>query len=585
VPSFPSRRVRPGSLTHPVEVHMDKRTILAVGLIILVIGAYNLFIIPKFSPQPQTPAEQAASPAAKSTPAAPSADLPVAPAAPAATGQPAAGTVAAEEAAPPEDITVDRALWTATFTNVGGGLKSWTLKSYTYAKGQTDAAGGAIGGAPLEILRPGSAAPPLSFTFVDPATQAAFAAPMAVTKTADGFSLKGGDSLGLRLTRTYRFSPDKYLTEMLISIENNGDIPRPVSWETAFGPGLDRNLPEKEKAADEGIKVFAAGGLDSLKIKKVGERKDLGPVTWAAIGNRYFLAALLPMEGSLSAFARRTTTAGEEIGLRSEVVSLGPHQAVSYRIAAYLGPKDRKLLTSVGKGLERGVDYGWFWWLALPFLGILQFCYKFLRSYGLAIVALTLLVKAALFPISFKMFRSMKKMQELQPKLASLKSKFKGDNQGLQQATMAIYKEHNVNPMAGCLPMFVQIPVFFALYKVLYNAIELRGAGFLYIPDLSLKDPYYITPILMGVTMLIQQRMTPSVGDPMQAKMMMFMPVIMTAMFINFSSGLVLYFLFSNLMSIGEQKLFRTMAAREQAKTAPGDGAGGRKKKQLREKP
>ena len=177
----------------------------------------------------------------------------------------------------------------------------------------------------------------------------------------------------------------------------------------------------------------------------------------------------------------------------------------------------------------------------------------------------------------------MKKMQELQPKMAALKSKFKGDNQGLQQATMAIYKEHKVNPMAGCLPMVVQIPVFFALYKVLYNAIELRGAGFLYIPDLSLKDPYYITPILMGVTMLIQQRMTPTVGDPMQAKMMMFMPVIMTAMFINFSSGLVLYFLFSNIMSIGEQKLFRVIAARGQAKAAPEDdpGAGGGKKKRL----
>ena len=146
---------------------------------------------------------------------------------------------------------------------------------------------------------------------------------------------------------------------------------------------------------------------------------------------------------------------------------------------------------------------------------------------------------------------------------------------------MAIYKEHKVNPMAGCLPMVVQIPVFFALYKVLYNAIELRGAGFLYIPDLSLKDPYYITPILMGITMLIQQRMTPSVGDPMQAKMMMFMPVIMTAMFINFSSGLVLYFLFSNLMSIGEQKLFRTLAAREKAKVALTDESNGGRKKKL----
>jgi YidC/Oxa1 family membrane protein insertase len=147
---------------------------------------------------------------------------------------------------------------------------------------------------------------------------------------------------------------------------------------------------------------------------------------------------------------------------------------------------------------------------------------------------------------------------------------------------MALYKEHKVNPMAGCLPMLVQIPVFFALYKVLYNAIELRGAGFLYIPDLSMKDPYYITPILMGVTMLIQQKMTPSVGDPMQAKMMMFMPVIMTAMFINFSSGLVLYFLFSNIMSIGEQKLFRVLGARGKAAAGVAEEpAAGKRKKRL----
>jgi len=562
---------------------MDKRTIAAVGLIILVIGAYNLFIIPKFAPPP-APVEQAAAPALEATALTPAAVQPTAVAVTSAPGQ-ASVPAAPAEAAPPETIEIDRPLWAATFTNVGGGLKSWRLKSYTYAKGQTDAGGIAIGDTPLEIVRPGSAAPPLSFTFLDPATQAAFATPMAVTETADGFTLTGGDNHGLRLSRTYSFTADKYLTEMLISIENNGDVPRSVSWEMAFGPGLDRDLPEKEKT-DEGIKVFAAGGLDSVAIKKVGERKDLGPVSWAAIGNRYFLATLLPREGSLSAFARRTTTTGEEIGLRSEVASLGPRQAVTYRIATYLGPKDRALLATIGKELERGVDYGWFWWLAIPFLSILQFCFSFLRSWGLAIFALTLLVKASLFPISFKMFRSMKKMQDLQPKMAALKSKFKGDNQGLQQATMAVYKEHKVNPMAGCLPMVVQIPVFFALYKVLYNAIELRGAGFLYIPDLSLKDPYYITPILMGVTMLIQQRMTPSVGDAMQAKMMMFMPVIMTAMFINFSSGLVLYFLFSNIMSIGEQKLFRVIAARGQAKAAPVEdpGAGGRKKKLLREK-
>jgi YidC/Oxa1 family membrane protein insertase len=346
----------------------------------------------------------------------------------------------------------------------------------------------------------------------------------------------------------------------------------------AFGPGVDRHLPENQKN-DEGIKYLAAAGLENAKIKKVGEGKELGPVSWVAAGNRYFLSSLLPMEGSLSAFARRTTASGEEIGLHSQVAPLGPHQVLTYRVGIYLGPKDRSRLAAAGKGLERSVDYGWFWWLAIPFLKILQFCYGFLRSWGLAIIALTFLVKAALFPISFKMFRSMKKMQELQPKMAALKTKFKNDSQGLQQATMGLYREHKVNPMAGCLPMLVQIPVFFALYKVLYNAIELRGAGFLYIPDLSLKDPYYITPILMGATMLIQQRLTPTVGDPAQARMMMFMPVIMTAMFINFSSGLVLYFLFSNVLSIGEQKLFRRLGARSQAASASEEPASGSGKK------
>ncbi len=557
---------------------MDKRTVLAVGLIIMVIGLYNLLIIPKFSPPPPPPA-----PAPRAT-VEPHQTAP--PAVPAPAASPAAAVAPFAEplsipSAAPERIVIERPLWEAAFSNVGGGLESWRLKTYSYARGQSDAAGALIGGLPLEIVRPGSAALPLTFSFADPATRAAFSVPMAVTKTADGFTLTGSDAHGLRLTRTYRFPADGYRMEAEISIENAGESPRSVSWEMAFGPGVDRHLPEGEKT-DEGVKVFVAGGMDDVKVKKIDERKELGPVSWVAVGNRYFLAALLPLEGSLSAFARRTTTIGEEVGLRSEMASLGPRQAVSYRFATYLGPKDRALLAAAGPGLERSVDYGWFSWLAIPFLGILQFCFRFLRSWGLAIVALTLLVKAALFPISFKMFRSMKKMQELQPKMAALKSKFKNDNQALQQATMSLYREHKVNPMAGCLPMLVQIPVFFALYKVLYNAIELRGAGFLYIPDLSLKDPYYITPILMGVTMLIQQKMTPTVGDPMQAKMMMFMPVIMTAMFINFSSGLVLYFLFSNIMSIGEQKLFRVIGARQSAGVPAedaGEPAGGRKKK------
>jgi YidC/Oxa1 family membrane protein insertase len=558
---------------------MDKRTILAVALIIAVIGVYNMVIIPKFTPPPPPSVSGGAkAPGAQPPPAtAPQAAQPEARA-----SLPASSSAPPVPAAPPEKVTVDRDLYTATFSNVGGALESWQLKKYPYGKGQLDSTGATIAGRPLELVRtpPAAVADALTFSFSDAATAAGFATPMAVERTSDGFTLTGADAQGLRVTRTHRFSNDTYTMEILLSIENHGEASRPASWEMSWGPGIDRNLAEKDRT-DEGAMTFAAGRMDTVKVKKPGERRDLGPVTWVGMGNRYFLAALLPKEGAMSAFARRRSEAGEDVGVRAEVSALAPHQAVTYRLHVFLGPKERGILSAVGAGLENSVNYGWFSWLAIPFLAVLQFCYRFLHSYGLAIFALTLLVKAALFPVSFKMFRSMKKMQELAPKLQALKNKFKGDNQGLQQATMGLYREHKVNPMAGCLPMFVQIPVFFALYRVLYNAIELRAAGFLYIPDLSQKDPYYITPILMGATMLIQQRMTPTVGDPTQAKMMMFMPIIMTAMFINFSSGLVLYFLFSNILSIGEQRLFRAIGGRGRTGAPPEEPAAGGRRKRL----
>ena len=251
---------------------MDKRTILAVGLIITVIGLYNLLIIPKFNPPPPPPAKQLeptrtepGAPAPLPVPASPAtapAGGPAAPAAVAAT--PAAATPV--PAAAPERVAVDRPLWSATFSNVGGGLESWRLKSYTYAKGQKDAGGAPIGGAPLEIVRPGSAVLPLSFVFSDPATQAAFSQPQAVQQNADGFTLTAADAHGLRLTRTYRFPADSYRGEVLITLENAGESPRAVSWEMAFGPGVDRHLPEKDRSADEVVTFLAASGFDDVKV-------------------------------------------------------------------------------------------------------------------------------------------------------------------------------------------------------------------------------------------------------------------------------------------------------------------------------
>jgi YidC/Oxa1 family membrane protein insertase len=220
-----------------------------------------------------------------------------------------------------------------------------------------------------------------------------------------------------------------------------------------------------------------------------------------------------------------------------------------------LGPKDYDIMKALNVGLENAIDFGsWIKWLAIPLLFVLKFIFQYVHNYGIAIIILTILIKIIFWPLGNKSYKSMKEMQKLQPKMQELRQKYKDDKPRLSQETMALYKTHKVNPLGGCLPILIQIPVFFGLYKVLLYAIELRHSPFYFwIQDLSAKDPYYITPIIMGATMLVQQKMTPTMGDPMQAKIMLIMPVVFTFLFLNFPSGLVIYWLFNNIISIGQQ--------------------------------
>ncbi len=222
----------------------------------------------------------------------------------------------------------------------------------------------------------------------------------------------------------------------------------------------------------------------------------------------------------------------------------------------YTGPKEYSRLKAQDVGLENSIDFGsWVKWLAIPLLEALKWIDKYVHNYGVAIIILTILVKAIFWPLGNISYKSMRGMQKLQPQMKILQEKFKGDKAKLQQETMALYKANKVNPMSGCLPMFIQLPVFFGLYRALLYSIELRHAPFVFwIQDLSDKDPYYITPIIMGATMFLQQRMSPQPGgNEMQAKMMMWMPVVFTFLFLNFPSGLVIYWLFNNVLSIGQQ--------------------------------
>jgi YidC/Oxa1 family membrane protein insertase len=232
-------------------------------------------------------------------------------------------------------------------------------------------------------------------------------------------------------------------------------------------------------------------------------------------------------------------------------------QPAEYRQFDYLlffGPKDQELLKAANHQLERAVYFGWFDMLAKPLLYVLVFFYGFLKNYGLAIILLTIIIKLLFWPLTHKSYASMKAMQKLQPEMQKLREKFKSDKERLNKELMELYKKHSVNPLGGCLPMLVQIPVFFALYKVLLDSIALRQAPFmLWLTDLSAKDPYYITPLLMGASMFVQQKMTPTSADPMQAKIFMFMPVVFTFLFLNFPSGLVIYWLVNNLLTIAQQ--------------------------------
>jgi YidC/Oxa1 family membrane protein insertase len=249
---------------------------------------------------------------------------------------------------------------------------------------------------------------------------------------------------------------------------------------------------------------------------------------------------------------------------------LQPAENQEFRFKLFMGPKSLSLLRSLNNDLDRAIDFGWVDFFAKPCLMLMNFIHRFIPNYGVAIIILTLITRGMFWPLAQKSYKSMGEMRKLQPLMQEIREKYKGDKAKMNQEMMTLYKTYKINPMGGCLPMLIQLPVFFALYRMLYQAIELRHAPFFgWITDLSapdrlfefgfkipFMDPPYGIPVLtiiMGASMILQQKMTPSPGDPTQAKMMMLMPVIFTFIFINFSSGLVLYWLVSNIFSIAQQ--------------------------------
>ncbi|MBI1364105.1 MAG: membrane protein insertase YidC [Proteobacteria bacterium] len=293
-------------------------------------------------------------------------------------------------------------------------------------------------------------------------------------------------------------------------------------------------------------------------IAKKGPFRESGRQGWVGVSDPYFLSALLPDQtNTQTAVFRNTKTAGADfytLDLQGPAVVVEPGQYVENAYRLYVGPKKFSFLSAEKVGLDQVIDYGWYHIIAKMFFDALKGLHSVVGNWGVSIIIMTFILKLVMFPLATKSYRSMSEMKKLQPKMEQLRERYGEDREKLAQEMMALYRHHRINPMSGCWPMLIQIPIFFAFYKVILISFEFRQAPFVgWIHDLSVSDPYFVLPILMGLTMIVQQRLNPPAADPVQQKVLQFMPVMFTFMFLWFPAGLVLYWTTNSILSVSQQ--------------------------------
>ena len=470
----------------------------------------------------------------------------------------------------PRTITINSPLYRVQISEKGAVFKSFVLKDYR-AKVEKDAPFKELISKDLSrgTLRTGFAGNRL------PGMKDARFQAVAEAETVDIFgkseeiSFSWASPHGITVEKRFHFSAETYLIGLTVVIKNGSN----QTFQDSLVLSLMNTTPEKTRTYGfEGPSALINNKLEQIKVKKIKDKSEyIGKIGWIAIEDRYFMSAIIPktsLEARMRLVLNPDNILENQLVQPPSVVEPGTQQIYHYNL--YWGPKSLKLLSKLGGDLDKAIYFGWFDFIAKPCLWFMNFLYGFIPNYGVAIIILTIFTKVLLWPLGSKSYKSMNEMKKVQPLMAEIREKYKDDKKKMNTEIMGLYKIYKINPMGGCLPMIVQIPVFFALYRMLYEAIELRHAPFLlWINDLSAPDrlfrfdfsipfmqPPYGIPVLtlvMGATMLLQQKMSPPPGDPAQAKMMMFMPIIFTFIFINFSSGLVLYWLINNVLSIGQQ--------------------------------
>lgn len=506
------------------------------------------------------PTDTVSAPAAAST----STGLPALPGAIPAVAPTATPSVSPVAAAPARLITIKTGVLVARIDLHGGDLSSVELPTYPVHKDQPNV--------PLQLLN----SEPDEFFALQSGLRAADQQPEAnhlSEYTADGTEFvlaKGADELivplkwqspssGLSVEKTFHFYRDSFKVDLEYTVNNAGAEPyRAANYlqiQRHYAPPK-RSMFNVDSYSFYGPVVYNGSKYEKLKVTDLAETPFSQSVAkgWMAAIQHHFLAAAIPPGAETWSYAGRFADERFLVSAIGPLQTVAPGESASFKSELFVGPKIQSELAAIAPGLDLTVDYGRFALLAQPLFWILQKIHNVVGNWGLAIIICTLLIKLVFYKLSETSGRSMARMRQMQPRMKALQERYKDDKQALSSAMMDLYKKEKINPAAGCLPMLVQIPFFMAFYWVLLESVEMRQAPFMmWITDLSSRDPYFVLPLLMGAAMFFQQKLNPPPPDPVQAKMMQAMPIVMTGMFAFFPAGLVVYWLTNSVLSIAQQ--------------------------------
>ncbi|MCU6502065.1 membrane protein insertase YidC [Rugamonas sp. A1-17] len=548
---------------------INKRTILWIVFAVSLVVLWNNWMVSTGKPSMFAPAPAQTAKAAEAK----KSELPAASATAAAGASALPGAPAAAEPFKSERITVTTDLFRVDVDTLGGTIKRLELLKFKDGVDPTknqvlfdvDAGTGKTYLAQTGLI----GAPGL------PNHQTGFVAKPGPRMLGDGNQVQlvlEAESGGVKLTKTFTFKRGDYVIDVRHDVTNVGAAP--VKPELYLQLVHDGNKPAGDSyfnssytgptlyTAEEHYKKLKFDTLEKEAAEAAKTGKDAvqdhptkADNGWFAISQHFFVSAFVPQDKlARTIFTKKVTTNQYAIGTIQQLGTLAPGATVSNDARLYSGPQQSKLLEQVTPGLELVKDYGWLTIIAKPIFWVMDHIHQVLGNWGWTIIAFTILIKLAFFPLSAAGYRSMAKVKLVTPKMQAIRERYKGDPAKMNQATMELYKAEKINPLGGCLPILVQMPVFIALYWVLQASVEIRGAPWIgWITNLAAPDPWYILPVLYAISMFITTKLNPAPADPMQAKMMLFMPLAFSVMFFFFPSGLVLYWVVNNVLSIGQQ--------------------------------